>query len=397
MHEEILKKVEENKSELIALRRNFHQIPELGFSEIKTSAAIADYLKKLGLSVQTGVAKTGVVALLEGGKPGPTILYRADMDALPIEEKNQISYCSRHPGRMHACGHDAHIAMALMTAKILAENRDQLSGKVKFVFQPAEETVDGAKKMIAAGALENPSPDAAFGMHVWNRLPVGKVVAQPGPLMAASEKFDVSISGKLTHGAMPEGGADSIVAASAFIQQIQTVVSRRLDPREKAVVSIGTIHGGQARNTVGGNVELKGTIRTFSKEVAALINSEIRKVAAGVEVGFGVKVEISIEETSPAVINDVAISKIARKSAEDVVGKENVVDYEPQMGSEDMSEFLNRIPGCFLFIGSQNEKIGKAAPHHNPHFDIDEESLVIGTKIALNFILNYRVPQETRT
>ena len=385
----LFEKIDQNKSELIQLRRRFHQMPELGFSEIKTSSAIASYLRNLGLTVQTGVAKTGVVALLSGEKTGPTILYRADMDALPMEEKNDVPYRSQNPGVMHACGHDGHIAMALFAAKILTEMREELSGTIKFVFQPAEETVDGAKEMIAAGVLENPKPDIALGMHVWNRLPVGTVVVQSGALMAASNLLDVKINGKLAHGAMPESGADSIVAASHFIQQIQTIVSRRLDPREKAVVSIGQIQGGQARNTIGGEVTLSGTIRTFSRETAEIIQSEILRIAEGIERSFDVKIEVTNAETSPAVVNDAVVTELVRRSAEKVVSKENVVDYEPQMGAEDVSEFLNRVPGCFFFIGSNNEKTGKVAPHHNPFFDFDEESLVIGVKIVCDFILSY--------
>ncbi|NOZ61395.1 MAG: amidohydrolase [Calditrichaeota bacterium] len=393
--DKLFEKINKNKSELIQLRRKFHQIPELGFSEKKTSAAIAAYLKELGISPQTGVGKTGVVGLLPGANPGATILYRADMDGLPIEEKNQVPYHSRHAGMMHACGHDGHIAMALLAAKILSEMKEQFSGTIKFVFQPAEETVDGAKQMIAAGVLENPAPEVAIGMHVWNRLPVGTVVAQSGPLMAASNRLDVKISGKLSHGAMPESGADSIVAASHFIQQIQTIVSRRLDPREKAVVSIGQIHGGQARNTIGGVVELAGTIRTFSQEIAGLIQTEILKIISGIERSFDVKIEISNVETSPAVVNDPRVTELVRRSAANVVGKENLVDYEPQMGSEDVSEFLNRVPGCFFFVGSQNDETGKIAPHHNPYFDIDEESLAIGVKIVVDFILSYLQKKQT--
>lgn len=389
MEKNILKEIENSRQGLIQLRREFHQIPELGFEELKTSKKIAGFLTELGLQVESGIAKTGVVGLLEGKQSRKTILYRADIDGLPIQEENKIGYCSKHPGVMHACGHDAHISMALITAKILSTFKNKLAGSVKFCFQPAEETVDGAKKMIEYGVLDNPKVDAAFGFHVWNFLPAGKIGWRSGSIMAASNQLDVQIFGKESHGAMPHEGKDSIVTAATFIQQIQNIVSRKLPPGEKAVISFGKIYGGAARNIIAREVKLEGTIRTFQKETSQKINTEICQIAKGLEISERVKIKISNIETAPAVINDGNLTTLVVASAENIVGKENVICIDPLFGSEDISEFFEKVPGCYIFIGSKRTDGKIFASHHNPKFNIDEKCLIIGVKIAVNFILRY--------
>jgi len=346
-----------DETELIALRREFHKIPELGFEEFKTAHKIAAYLERLGLSVSSGLAGTGVVALLKGGRAGKTVMYRADMDALPIEEANDADYRSLHPGKMHACGHDAHVSMALMTAKILKRVQNQLSGNIKFVFQPAEETVNGAKKMIQAGVLDAPKVAMAFGFHVWNHLPVGKIGYRYGPVMAASNQLDVLINGKQCHGAMPNEGNDTIVAAAQFIQQAQAIVSRRLKPTDSAVISFGKINGGYARNILPATVALEGIVRTFTSTVDQVIDRELRNIAAGIEKSSGVKIELSNMRTAPAVVNDPEITALAKASAERIVGADNLVEAEPSLGSEDMAYFLKKVPGCFLSLAAVTRKL----------------------------------------
>lgn len=386
MNEEIIRAIENQQQSLIELRRQFHQIPELGFQERKTSRKIEDYLNEMGLTVTSGVADTGVVALLTGQQAKRTILYRADIDGLPIQEENNVPYRSQHPGIMHACGHDAHIAMALMTAKILANFKDQLKGNVKFVFQPAEEIVDGAKKMIEAGVLKNPPVDAAIGFHVWNDIPAGKIGIKTGPVMATVNHLNVIITGNIGHGAMPYQGRDSIVAAADFIQQVQNIITRKLDPRKNVVISFGKINGGYVRNTVGGTVKLEGTIRTFDKVVIKKIDGELRKIAEALAIIHGVEIKVQNRETATAVVNDPNMTDLARKAAEQIVGGENIIEIEPLMGSEDMSEFLNKVPGCYLLIGSGNEAGKFTPPHHNSKFDINEKCLGIGVRMAVSLI-----------
>ena len=358
------------------LRRDFHQHPELGFQEFRTADIVARELGKLKLDqVQTGIAKTGVVAILKGGKPGPVLLLRFDMDALPILEETGAAYASQNEGVMHACGHDAHTAIGLTVAKILAEKRDSLAGTVKFVFQPAEEGQGGAELMVAEGVLENPSPDYAFGVHVWNDLEVGKFGITPGPAMAGAEVFKVVITGKGGHGAAPHKSVDPVLAASQVVTALQSITSRNVAPLESAVVTVGSIHGGTAFNIIPPEVELQGTIRTFTKEVRGLVLKRIEQITTGVAEAMGCSAEIEINPVTPAVLNNRELAGKALSAARNLFPEAEVKDDIQTMGSEDFAFMMDDIPGCYIFVGSANAEEGLDAMHHHPKFDIDEKAM----------------------
>lgn len=367
--------------QLSAWRRSFHRHPELAFEEHRTAAFVASQLTELGLEVRTGVGKTGVVGLLEGSQPGKTVLVRFDMDALPVQEANETEYASQVAGKMHACGHDGHTAIGLGLATLLARHRDELPGRVKFVFQPAEEIGRGARAMIDDGALEDPVPDVAFGLHVSNSLPLGMVVVQPGPLMAAAAQFRLTVSGRGGHGGMPHETVDALVVAAHIVTAAQTIVSRNVDPAQSAVLTFGTFHAGSAFNVVTGQAELTGTIRALSSDAMDLIEERLRALAEGIAGSFGATIDLVVDRVAPAVINDPAATEIVRGAAIAVMGAEHVITAPPVMVSEDMSEFLNRVPGCFFFVGSMNSERNLDYPHHHPRFDFDEAALPIGLAI----------------
>jgi amidohydrolase len=366
---------------LVAWRRDLHQHPELGFQEIRTAGLIAAHLKKLGLEVRTGVGHTGIVALLHGGRPGPTVMLRADMDALPIQEISNAPYVSQTPGVMHACGHDGHVAIGLGAATLLAQHASEMSGQILFVFQPAEEGDGGAQAMMADGALDDPRPDVAFAMHLWNQLPLGRVVAQAGPLMAAGDAIRITIRGKGGHGAIPHETVDAIAVTGQVLSALQTIVSRNVDPQETAVLTIGTVHGGKAFNVIAETVELQGTIRTFSPTVRETVLARLRVLLDGVTAGMGAHYELTIENVAPAVINDPATSEIARSAAVQVVGSAAVGRHAPLMVSEDFSVFQRVVPSCYMLLGSSNPELGLDAAHHNPRFDFDERMLPVGAAL----------------
>ncbi len=387
--DEIFKIIDKEEQNLIKLRREFHQIPETGFQEFKTSDKIIQFLKRIGVDDIQPVAGTGVIGVLKGRSDQKTILYRADIDGLPIEEENDVTYRSQHPGKMHACGHDAHIAMALVTCSMLSRFKDKLNGNVKFVFQPAEETVDGAKKVIEAGALENPKVDAAIGFHVWNNLQIGKISIQQGPIMAASNHLNINIMGKEAHGAKPHEGIDPILAAAQLIQQLHSIVHRKISIDDKFVISIGKISGGTARNIIAKQVDLQGIIRTFDSATRSRIEREIKNTGHGLEKSHGVKVNIDNMETVPALVNDEKMVNYAKKSAQKFIDPENIVAIEKQFGSEDVALFFQKVPGCYIILGSGNTATGLNQPHHNSKFDIDERCLITGVKIAVDMILSF--------
>ena len=366
---------------LISWRRDLHQHPELGFQETRTAALIAEELEALGLEVRRGVGKTGVVALLHGGKPGPTVMLRADMDALPIQEISDAPYASQTPGVMHACGHDGHVTIGLGAATLLARHAEELPGQVLFVFQPAEEGDGGARAMVEDGALADPKPDAAFGLHLWNQIPAGRVVAQAGPLMAAGDVIRITVHGKGGHGALPHEAVDAIAVAGQVLSALQTIVSRNVNPQETAVLSIGTVHGGKAFNVIADKVELQGTIRTFSPAVRETVLTRLRVLLDGITSGMGATYELAIENVAAAVVNDEAIAETARAAAVEVVGATAVAWHPPLMVSEDFSEFQRLVPACYLLLGSSNPELGLDAPHHNPRFDFDERMLPVGVAL----------------
>jgi amidohydrolase len=358
-----------------ALRRDFHRNPELGFQEVRTAGIVANELQELGLEVRTGIAETGVVALIEGSNPGPVVLLRFDMDALPIEEQTGAEYASQNPGVMHACGHDGHTAIGLTVAKLIQTRQDDLSGTVKLVFQPAEEGLGGAKRMVAEGVLDNPKPDVSLSLHLWNDKPIGWLAVSPGPMMAASELFNVRITGKGGHGALPQDTRDPIIAASQIIMSLQTVVSRNVDPVETAVVSVTNVHGGSAHNIIPPQVELQGTIRTFNPEIRELVLRRFHEIVEDTARGLGCETEITIEDITGAVSNDPEISKVVEDAAREIFPDATLITQFQTMGSEDMSFMMDDIPGCYFLIGSANLQEGLDAKHHHPKFDFDENVL----------------------
>ncbi|HID88671.1 MAG TPA: amidohydrolase [Anaerolineae bacterium] len=350
---------------------------------------VADHLKRLGYHVQTGVARTGVIGLLEGAKPGPVVMVRFDMDALPVTEETGAEYASEVPGRMHACGHDGHVAMGMGLAELMAARRDEMAGTLKLIFQPAEEGGNGAEAMVKEGVLKSPRPDVFLATHVWNERPVGTVDVSTGPVMAAAEKFTCVIKGRGGHGALPHLTVDPIVASAQVITALQTVVSRNVSPLDTAVVSVGSIHGGDAFNVIPPQVEMTGTIRTYEPSTRETVLRRVREIVEGVTAACGAEAELEIQSLTPAVINDSAVAEMVRKAAETVLGPERVTSGERTMGSEDAAFFMKEIPGCYFFLGSANADKGLDAPHHNPRFDFDEEALVLGVAILAQAVAFY--------
>jgi amidohydrolase len=377
------------REQLVAWRRDFHRHPELGFQEHRSAGIIADRLRELGYDVQTGVAHTGVVGLLEGKQPGPVVMLRFDMDALPIAEENEAEYVSQNPGVMHACGHDGHMAMGLGVATLMARRRDDVAGTLKLVFQPGEEGMNGAEVMVQEGVLENPRPDVVLATHVWNDKPLGTVGVSPGPVMAAAEKWVCTVHGMGGHGAMPHQTVDPVVATAHIVTGLQTVVSRNVSPLETAVVTVGTIHGGDAFNVIPAQVELTGTIRTYAPEVRETVLRRVREVIEGVAGVCGARSELEIIPLTPAVVNDAEVTEVVRAAAGAVAGPENVFSGERTMGSEDAAFFLQEVPGCYFFLGSANVERGLSAPHHNPRFDFDEDALPLGVAILMHALAHY--------
>ena len=356
-----------------SLRRDFHAHPELGFHEVRTAGIVARELTALGLEMHTGLAGTGVVALIEGASSGPTILVRADMDALPITEETGAEYASRNTGVMHACGHDGHTAILLTVARMLHAHRHELAGTVKLIFQPAEEGMGGAEKMIESGILDNPKVDLALGLHLWNEKPVGWYGIANGPAMAGAEIFKIKVIGKGGHGAAPHLSADPVLAASQIVCTLQGIVSRNVAPLQTAVVSVCTIHGGEAFNVIPPAVELTGTIRTFEPEVRARVLQRFDEVVHGVAESMECQVEIDLQRLTPTTVNQTKTSGLIQRVArqlfpEGIIDSANFVT----MGSEDFAFILEKVPGCFFFIGSANPEKGLDSGHHHPKFDFDE-------------------------
>lgn len=382
------------RAKLVAQRRDFHMHPELSNREERTAKVVADYLRGLGLEVRTDVARHGVVAVLRGGKPGPVVAVRADMDALPIQETIDVPYKSQNAGVKHACGHDVHMTVELGVAEVLSKMRDQVPGTVKFIFQPAEEgppagEEGGAKLMVKEGALENPRPDAIFGLHVMPSLQVGTVGYNSGPAMASADKFLITIHGKKVHGAYPHDGVDAVVVAAECVTALQTIRSRRTNTMEPLVLSIGSIHGGNRFNIIADTVTLEGTVRTLNEQVRSEVQSMMRETLAGVTSAYGASYEMTYEEGAAVTYNDPKLVEETLPTIRDVVGADNLVSPPPQMGAEDFSYYQRVVPGFFYFLGVGNESKGVTAMIHTPEFDVDEDAIVVGVKVMSNVVLNY--------
>jgi amidohydrolase len=378
---------------MVEVRRDLHRHPELAFEEVRTAGIVASTLTELGLEVQTGVGKTGVVGLLEGDQDGPTLLVRADMDALPILEANKTEYVSGEAGKMHACGHDGHTSIGLAVVRMLSERRADIHGRVKFVFQPAEEIGQGARAMIEDGALGDPRPDFSIGLHLWNDMPVGKVAVTSGPCMSAADIFTCTLTGSGGHGAQPDKTIDPIVAAAQIVTAAQSIVSRNVDPLDTAVVTIGAIHGGDAFNVIPQSAEIKGTIRTYRKETQQKVHQRVREICEGIAQAMGCEAEVEIISMTIAVDNDAEISDRIAAIAAGLVGEENVKRDERTMGSEDVSLFMDDIPGCYFFVGSANAERGLNYPHHHPQFDVDEASFPIAAALLAEAAASFVIPE----
>ncbi|AFY74363.1 amidohydrolase [Synechococcus sp. PCC 7502] len=374
------------QSDLVHWRRSLHRFPELGFKETRTANLIIDKLAAWGIPYESEIAHTGVVAMIKGELgASPVLAIRADMDALPIQEENIISYRSQIDGLMHACGHDGHVAIALGTAYYLWQHRSKLKGTVKIIFQPAEEGPGGAMPMIEAGVLEQ--VDAIIGLHVWNNLPLGSVGVRGGALMAAVEFFHCQILGRGGHGAMPHQTVDALLVGAQVVNALQTIVARNVDPLDAAVVTVGEFHAGTATNIIADTARISGTVRYFNPSLGKMLPQRIEQVIAGVCQSLGAKYELCYHKLYPPVINDQAIANLVRSVAESVIETPAGIVPECQtMGGEDMSFFLQEVPGCYFFLGSANPDLDLAYPHHHPRFDFDETVLSAGVEIFVRCV-----------
>lgn len=388
---DINKAVQTIHQDIIKWRRELHQIPEIGFELENTSRYLREGLDQMGIAYLTA-AETGIVALIEGGKPGPTLAFRADMDALPITEETGLTFASTN-GNMHACGHDAHMAMLLGTAKIINGIRERLSGNVKLIFQPGEEGYGGAGRMIAEGCLENPSVDAITGLHVGQIFPevkTGQVGYCEGPILAAATAFTVTVRGKSTHGALPHLGVDAITVAAEIILALQKIISREVDPLNSAVLTVGKISGGEALNIITPRVTFSGDFRTLCEADRKFIAERIEEICYSVAKANRAEAEVEILGGYPPTVNDPEFTKKVVHAASKMIGSDQIIEIKkPNMGTEDMSLYLEKVPGAYFVIGTGNPGKGITYPHHNSKFDLDEDTLWIGPAIFCHIALDY--------
>lgn len=393
------------EKKLVEWRRDFHRHPELGNREFKTSEKVASHLKQLGIEVQTGIAHTGVVGILKGGKPGPVVALRADMDGLPVTERVDVpfksmvttEYNGQNTGVMHACGHDTHIAILMGVAEVLASMKNDLPGTIKFIFQPAEEGAPegeegGAKLMVKEGVLDNPKVDAVFGLHIDSQIEVGKIAYRPGATMAAVDFFSIDVKGKQTHGAYPWSGVDPIVTSSQIVTALQTIVSRNLNlTQAPAVVTIGAIHGGVRQNIIPESVKMIGTIRTFDEGVHTYVHKRINEISTNIAESAGASASVNINIMYPVTYNDVPLTEKMIGTLENVAGKENVNMIDVKTGAEDFAFYQQKVPGFFFFLGGmpKGKSVAEAAPHHTPDFYVDEGSLVLGVRSISRLATDY--------
>lgn len=369
---------------LSEIRRGIHMNPELGYEEHETARLIAENLESLGLGVRAGVAETGVVGLLDAGRPGPVLGIRADMDALPIEEANEAPYRSRRPGKMHACGHDAHVAMLLGAARLLAgggDRLDGLGGGVKFIFQPAEEGKAGGRRMVEEGVLEEPRVDMLIAAHVWPGMPAGRIGVRAGSVMATSDKLFLHVRGEGSHAAYPHQSQDALLAASHLVSALQSVVSRNVAPLEAAVLSVTGFESGVAVNVVPREARLRGTVRTHAPRVREMVRRRVREVARGVGEAFGVEIEVEIAPGYPALVNHEAAAALVRDAGDRVLGAENVREMPLSMGAEDFAYMTAERPGAMFRVGVLNEEKGFVHGLHSDRFDLDEDALPVGAGV----------------
>jgi amidohydrolase len=375
------------ESQITAWRRDFHRHPELRFEEHHTAKEIAEALSKMGVKVLTGIGKTGLVGLIEGSQPGPVILMRFDMDALPIQEETLTPYQSEIPGKMHACGHDAHIAIGLAVGKMLVERQSKLKGTVKLAFQPAEEGAGGALAMIEDGVLENPKVNLSFGLHVQSQTPAGTLLIQPGPVLSAADTFKIIIKGKGGHGALPHETIDPIVVGSHIVTQLQTIISRNVNQLDTAILSVCGFHAGSAFNIIPETAELIGTVRTFTPETRSTVHTRMKEIIEGTAKSMGASASLEISQIVPAVVNEPEITAQIYQIAKEMIGAEKISDQQKDMPSDDVAEFLQAAPGCHFILGAGGPDY---YPHHNARFDIDETALPLGaavlTAAAIHFL-----------
>jgi len=392
MTPKIRPEIKKLEKEIIALRRDFHRHPELGFEVQRTAGVVADQLQAFGINVQTGVGKTGVVGEIVGCKPGPCIALRADMDALPIQETNNVPYRSEIPGVMHACGHDGHTAMLLGVAQVLAGWREKLRGRVRLIFQPAEEGEGGAVVMIADGCLDGVGE--IYGMHLWNYQPYGEVGVKEGPILAAADMFEIVVRGTGGHGAAPQGTVDAIVVAAEIVSTLQTIVSRNTNPLESTVVSVGKINGGHNFNVIADRVTLQGTVRAYTEVNRQMVKTRLQEILKGFEQVHGAEITLNYDDKYPPTVNAPLPTEKVLKAAREIVGSKAGTPYL-SMGGEDFSYYTQQVPGCFFFVGSapQDQEVG-SVPHHCSHFDFEEQALLVGSSILIQLIENQLITQE---
>ena len=386
--EALLTKLEQLFPEMVKLRRYFHQYPELSFHEVHTPEKIAEYLTSLDIEVKTQVGGRGVVGYIHGGKPGKTVALRADFDALPIQDEKDVPYKSTVSGVMHACGHDAHTTILLHVANVLSQIKNELHGTVVLIHQFAEEiTPGGAKPMIEDGCLDG--VDAIFGTHVWSTIPVGQIGYRSGPIMAAADRFELDIIGQGGHGAAPHETIDPIAIGTSIVQQLQQIVSRRIDPVKPAVVTVSSFNAGDAFNVIPTTAKITGTVRTFDSSVQDAIMSHMERIIASCCENAGATYSFQYSKGYPAVVNSTNETDLLVKSAGKIVGEENTIQLSPQMTGEDFAYYLQKVPGTFFFTGAGNKAAGITYPHHHAKFDIDEESMLIAAKVLLSVTLDY--------
>lgn len=382
----INKTIYDYHGKVVQYRRHFHQFPEVSWQELKTSAYIKSELEKNNIPYKS-IAKTGIEVMIKGDVPGKTVALRADIDALNVNEATSHGYKSRNEGVMHACGHDGHTAMLLCAALILNEYKSEIKGSVKLLFQPAEEMVEGAKRMIQEGALEN--VDAIFGIHLWTEIETGKISLESGPRMASGDYLLVDIKGKGGHGSLPHQTVDASLIAASFISNIQSLVSREIDPLESVVISFGKIESGSRFNIISGHAHLEGTARCFSPQIRKVLADLICQHGDHICQAYNASFELEFREGTPPTINDSTIAELGERVVESCFGKNALVSYNKTTGSEDMAYYLEKISGAIAFVGARNDGIECNYPHHHPKFNIDEDSLLIGLELYIKFALSY--------
>ncbi|MDQ0219770.1 amidohydrolase [Peribacillus cavernae] len=387
IHQKLKDAIQQYSEELTELRRKFHSEPELSWEEEKTTAFVCEYLENLGIPYRR-TEPTGVIANIEGAKAGKTVALRGDMDALPVEQLNKdLTYASKEDGKMHACGHDAHTAMLLIAAKALNEIKDELPGNVRLLFQPAEEVAQGAREMMKQGAVEG--VDNVFGIHIWSQMPTHNVSCTPGPSFASADIFKVTFKGKGGHGAMPQDCIDAAIVASAFVMNVQAVVSRTIDPQNPAVLTVGKMAVGTRFNVIAENAFIEGTVRCFNPDTRDHVEKQIQHYAENVAALYGASAEVEYIRGTQAVINDENSAKLVQKVALEAFGEDVLYNEKPTMGGEDFSFYLDEVPGSFALVGSGNPEKDTEWAHHHGKFNIDEDSLVTGAELYAQYAWAY--------